>query len=374
MPHKLSATDGANGVEDSLDTQLGGGAHANGELEPASGGQLKDLLLKPSLTTTTTTATTTTVVAQADIALPLLPNDMAPTNECPVAESFSKRSPPNEANSRETRGKIVEKVRAIKSSIANPFELFLPAEFRTQRGVEAATAGAAGANVWTLIRSRAGDELSQQASSSSATAAAASAAAAVEVNMIPLKQQVRMEKHQAGNGGGKKAFAKKNHKSLKGVDLTDAIIEFNRRRVAETRALGGATSDDDEPSASASTPTVVKTEQSEELNELISRRVAENLRSLSAQVKSGEANVNSSDSPPPPQQKAAFSYGQEHMSALFAKPVAAHNNNEYDPTAKIKPNRFDRMNKRRSTNALTRAKHSQSVTFKEPAASSSSSK
>jgi hypothetical protein len=98
--------------------------------------------------------------------------------------------------------------------------------------------------------------------------------------------------------------------------------------------------------------------QQQQLNDLIASKINSNLKSLSELVK----NTNEGETTSEATFKKPFSYDPQSMEQLFAKPT--NKKGDYDPSARIKRVQFNKVNKRRSTNALTRNKQNQSVTFK----------
>ena len=67
-----------------------------------------------------------------------------------------------------------------------------------------------------------------------------------------------------------------------------------------------------------------------------------------------------------------FEYNIDKINKLFSK--TDDSKNEFDPTGKMRKGNFNRVNKRRTTNAVTRSNNSKSVTFKMSAPSSSTTK
>ena len=66
-----------------------------------------------------------------------------------------------------------------------------------------------------------------------------------------------------------------------------------------------------------------------------------------------------------------FEYNIDKIKKLLSK---ADDSNEFGPTGKMRKGNFNRVNKRRTTNAVTRSNNSKSVTFKMSAPSSSTTK
>ena len=301
-------------------------------LDEASKLDLKELLIKPSDATS--------------VAKPVLPADLNLTKSSELSSIFKKSDVVNRAEKNHAKKnlksliKLQERIETIKKSMKNPFEMFLPNEFRSQSN----TANTDNAEItkWNLIKTevvKATPFVLQKKQAFANEEEDENVAKPANTNMIPLKQQFKQEKykHQVKN------------KILKNVDFTDAIIEYNKSKVEKVHALGSKDLEDEEIQS------VDIDTQQQQLNDLIASRISSNLKSLSEAVKSGINEGEAASS-------AAFSYDAKSMNELFAKP--APKKGEYDPSSKIKRVQFSKVNKRRSTNAVTRNKQNQSMTFK----------
>jgi len=276
-----------------------------------------------------------------------LPKDLNFTSASKLKTIFRKYDPINRIGSisskknLKTLQKLKEKIELIQSSMKNPFELFLPLEFRSNISEVVK---------WNLIKT---EEVKAtpfvlEKNVSLASKEEDLAEKNSNFNMIPLKQQFKHEKYKSDKKHVKS-------KALKNVDFTDIITEYNKSKVEKVYALGSKDleeGEDDEEIQSIDIDT-----QQQQLNDLIASKISSNLKSLSESVKnSNGTSTNEASS------KKAFSYDAESMDQLFAKP--ANKKGDYDPSARIKRVQFSKVNKRRSTNALTRNKQNQSVTFK----------
>ena len=233
--------------------------------------------------------------------------------------------------------KLKEKIEAIKSTVENPFEMFLPFEFRSSGKCEMLK--------WNLIKS---EEVKAkpfvlEKNTSLVSKEEDMSAKNPNFNMIPLKQQSKQEKFKNND----KKYTK--NKVLKNVDFTEAIVEYNKSKVEKVYALGSKDLENEEIQS------IDVDAQQQQLQALIADKISSNLKSLSESVKCATLKDDAKTSKP-------FVYDPQSMDQLFAKP--ASKKNEYDPSSKIKRVQFSKVNKRRSTNAVTRNKQNQSLTFK----------
>ena len=248
---------------------------------------------------------------------PSLPKTLVNVKSSTLNEVFSKKLALQQK--RKAKRDIEEKVKKIKVEIENPFEVFLPLELRSTN-VQSFK--------WNLVKP---SEILAKPVISKETKAAKEAEEEVktqETNMIPLKNQFRQEKFANSE--------KKLKKKLKSIDLAETIVEYNRIKSAQAPALGDEEAMDEELES-----------QQRQINSLIEEKVNSNLKLLSQSLKSG----------------TEFSYEADAMNQMFSKPQKPARA-DYDPASKLKRSNFAKVNKRRQTNAVTRAKQNQSVTFK----------
>lgn len=277
--------------------------------------------------------------------LPSKPLDLDFTPTSKLKTIFRKYDSANRLDSIGTKKnfktlqKLKEKIELIKSSMKNPFEMFLPFEFRSNK---------CEIIKWNLIKT---EEIKSkpfvlEKNVSVASKQEESSEQNGIFNMIPLKQQFKHEKYKIDKKHSKS-------KALKNVDFTDIITEYNKSKVEKVYALGSKEMEEDGEIQSIDIES-----QQQQLNDLIASKINSNLKSLSESVKNKNAGETTSEAT----FKKPFSYDLQSMEQLFAKPT--NKKGDYDPSARIKRVQFNKVNKRRSTNALTRNKQNQSVTFK----------
>jgi ribonuclease D len=293
---------------------------------------LNDILIKPS-----------NKISQLDMPKSL---DVSHTGSS-LTDLFSKSSN-EQINTIKNIKKLEEKVREIKSSMKSPFEFFLPREIRK------ITQDDNTAPKWNLIKSVNENEAYNQAQINIADLLPQETATN-DINMIPLKQQYKKEKHLL------LGHDKKKKKLLKNVDFSDAIIEYNKSKIEKINALGSIQEEENSE----------LNDQSQQLNELINKKLSENLKSLSQQVKVGSFEFGSdvgasSGSAANESSEGEFFYDPNNMNKIFSKPQSSKDNIKYDPSSRLKQNKFDKINKRRQTNLVSRAKHNLTFTYKEP--------
>lgn len=320
FPHKYQESQNS----DQMDMQQAN----DSAIEEVSKLSLNDILIKPN-----------NKISQLDMPKSL----NIPRNGSSLKELFVKTNN-QEITKIKNIKKLEEKVKDIKSSMRSPFEFFLPKEIRKVSEIDE------NETKWNLIKS-VQTEVHNQVQINP-TDLATEQSITNDINMIPLKQQFKKEKHVL------LGHDKKKKKALKNVDFSDAIIEYNKSKTEKINALGSI---QEEESSELN-------EQSQKLNELINKKLTENLKSLSEQVKVGsfEFGGASSGSGANESSEGEFVYDTNDMNKLFSKPQSSKDNVKYDPSSRLKQNKFDKINKRRQTNLVSRAKHNLTYTYKEP--------
>ncbi len=239
--------------------------------------------------------------------------------------------------------KLLEKINEIKKSIQNPFEMYLPSDLRRGRPSPSSSVQD---SQWSLIKPRTDEENKQLKSDSVKIEPVKLDKEIEDLGMIPIKIQIRAEKKVDQEKKLKKAI-KKN------VDFTDAIIKFNKQK-SVINALGASQQDEGE----------MNYEQPEVEFDELSQKIHENLKSLSETVNKSNirSKMNIKPSTSTNGEPTEFNYDPNRMNQMFAG--SSKNNNNFDPTSKIKRTNFGKVSKRRQTNALTRSNNNQSFIFK----------
>lgn len=270
---------------------------------------LNELLIKPN----------------SQLVKPDLPADLLNMSSCAQSHLFHKKP----LNSNENR-KLIDKVNLIREQIKNPFELFLPNELRVNKGD-----GVDETHYWNLIKTDARQQrdVQQSATGMSQDEEINGHKSANDNNMIPLRQQFKFEKFAATSGAVEQHKAKKKKKD---VDFTDAIIEYNRKKMKTEPVLGEQVEEGELDE--------IETEERERFDQL-AKKIQDNLKSLSDSVKN-----------------ATFTgYDAQEMNKMFQKPSQSTNEPGQHASRQSK---YGKMNKRRNTNAVTRSNHNQSATFR----------
>ena len=279
-----------------------------------------------------------------------LPEDLSLNSVCPLVELFNKgfglKTPQDSSPAIKLNKKVKqleEKINRIKQSIENPFKMFLPVEFR-----QVASELDGEVRKWSLLKPREVTTTQQANKEEPKIDLTEKPADKIDVAMIPLKQQYKFEKFASGvDRKPKKRSFNKN------VDFTDAIIEYNKSKVEKINALGS--SDLDRGTNQNDDIDYEIEVQQKKLDDLVQLKIRSNLQLLSQQTTSEQAAGKSSP-------EAAFAYNIETMNKVFSKPDTAAN--KFDPASKIRKANHSKVNKRRMTNAVTRSKNNQSVTYK----------
>jgi exosome complex exonuclease RRP6 len=270
---------------------------------------LNDLLIKPN----------------NQLVQPALPADLINISSSAQSRLFHKKP----LNSNENR-KLIDKVNFIREQIKNPFELFLPNELRANNNDRVDES-----EYWNLIKTDARHKRDAHIFSTDANQEEATNGnqSANESSMIPLKQQFKFEKFVASSGASGQQKAKKKKKD---VDFTDAIIEYNRKKMKTEPVLGDRIEEGELEE--------IEEEEKEKFDQL-AQKIQDNLKSLSDSVKN-----------------ATFTgYDAQQMNKMFQKPSQSTNESGQHASRQSK---YGKINKRRNTNAVTRSKHNQSATFR----------
>jgi hypothetical protein len=273
---------------------------------------LNDLLIKPN----------------SQLVRPSLPADLLNVSSSAQSHLFHKKP----LHSNENR-KLIDKVNLIRQQIRNPFELFLPNELRVNSGN-----GIDEAHCWNLIKTDAIQKrnVHESVAGSSQEEATNGHTSTSDNNMIPLRQQFKFEKFAATSGAGVEQHKAKKKK--KEVDFTDAIIEYNRKKMKTEPVLGEQVEEGELDE--------IETEEKEKFDQL-AQKIQDNLRSLSDSVKN-----------------ATFTgYDAQEMNKMFQK-SSQQTNESTSGQHGSRQSKYGKMNKRRNTNAVTRSKHNQSATFR----------
>lgn len=212
---------------------------------------------------------------------------------------------------------IREKIRKINQTIENPFSMYLPPELRHESDMISS------ASYWNLMKPTGASLNSTQQNGS--LREEEPVRVEPDIIMIPLKKQVHLEKKSD----------KKKNKQLKNLEYEQAIQEYHRQQEEKEKGIGDETN-----------------EQQQQLNSLIESKILSNLKTLSA-----EAAATSTEATQP-----QFEYNMNEINRMF-KPEDAKKN-ESDSAGRARKGNFNKVNKRRTTNAVTRSSNSKSVTFK----------
>ena len=279
---------------------------------------LKDLFIKP-------------IVKSTKVSF-RLPDNLIELKYSKLSDLFAKERVYRTAEKKAHN--LQEKIKKINESIENPFSMFLPPELRHNANPNENYV------TWNLLKSTENQNQSQNS-----TASLSKPEEPVKIDqdilMIPLKKQFFLEKFS-----GEK---KQKTKHTKNLEYTEAIIEYNRVQEKNQAGLGNSkvSSDSDEDGQ-------VDIQQ-KKLNNLIEQKILSNLKLLS----NASANENNEAKSAP---QAPFEYDKEKINKLFAN--SNETKGDFDPTSKIRKSTLNRVNKRRTTNAVTRSNNSKSVTFK----------
>lgn len=229
------------------------------------------------------------------------------------------------AELKNTSKKVLEKVDEIKKSIRSPFELYLPADLRR-------TNVYGDSEHWTLIKPEETVEKVVLAKNSEALVAPV-VLKSDELNMIPIKMQIKAEKKDSSDKKIKKILKKS-------VDFTDAIIKFNKTK-NQVNALGA----EDE---------MAEANETEEFSEF-DQKLRDNLKSLSETVKKQDESMK---------KQRFVGYETNSMNQMFKSAAAAGSSGGKDK-GKRAANSSGKITKRRQqTNPLTRSSNNQSFSFK----------
>lgn len=257
--------------------------------------------------------------------------------------------------------KLEEKVKIIKEEIQNPFQIFLPKEFREVNNID---------NIitkWSLKKPQEVISTIFIKESQRVQKTEEPIISADMITMIPLKQQYKFEKLASGEE------KRKPKKRAKNVDFTDAIKEYNNSKQVKINALGGG--ENEEGMINENQNNDIDNEindQQKKLDELLQKKIRLNLNILSKEsTNNSEVNdnsINDSSNSKNTQNKDTaqtsniYTYNPQSMNKLFAKPEL--NRGEFDPASKTRNSKHSKVNKRRMTNAVTRMKSNQSLTYK----------
>jgi ribonuclease D len=279
----------------------------------------------------------------------LLPNDLFILGDNDINQILSLE---NDEKTKKNK-KLNEKVQVIKSSLKNPFEIFLPKELRRSNCENEG-------NVWTLLKQETKSTISATTSKADNQSIINNneSEANNDENLISLKKQSRLEK-LTSNGRTKK-------KNLKNVDFTDAIIEYNKTKHQKNKekALGCETIDDN----------INNDDDDDEQQSDVSKSIQKNLQFLSKSIRKESEAATLTKEKAHKNIQQLFSYDSKSINDKFSKAALQPNQQkQFDPTMLEsyapsssngkKNNAGSRVNKRRTTNALTRAKHTKSETF-----------
>jgi len=228
---------------------------------------------------------------------------------------------------------LQEKIKKINDSIENPFSMFLPKEMRLNANQNEKHIS------WNLLKSTENNQ------SLNSTGNLSKPEEPIKIDqdelMIPLKRQFYLEKFS----GEKKSKTK----HTKNLEYTEAIIEYNR--IQEENQAGLRNSNESSDSEDGQVDSHQK-----KLSNVIEQKILSNLKHLANASANGNQEATSATS------EASFEYEKEKINKMF------YNSNEtkgdYDPTSKIRKSTLNRVNKRRTTNAVTRSNNSKSVTFR----------
>ena len=285
-----------------------------------------------------------------------LPDDLSPNTVCPLVELFNKdfglKTPQDSSPAVKLNKKVKqleEKINKIKQSIENPFKMFLPVEFR-----QAASQLDVEVRKWSLLKPREVTTTQQVDKEVPKMDVTEKPADKIDVTMIPLKQQYKFEKFSGAERKPKKRSFNKN------VDFTDAIIEYNKSKVEKINALGSSDLDR-APNQNDDMDHEIEVQQ-KKLDDLMQQRIRSNLQLLSQQTMSQASDEQAATAASKSSPEAAFVYNIETMNKVFTKPDMVAN--KFDPASKIRKANHSKVNKRRMTNAVTRSKNNQSVTYK----------
>lgn len=242
--------------------------------------------------------------------------------------------------------KIEEKVKTIKNEIEHPFSMFLPSEFRKTNNLDTSI------KKWILLKAKKIESV--EPSIQSSVTQTKIEKESTEEFMIPLKKQYRLEKFTSGE--------KKTKKRANKIDFTDAIIEYNKSKIARVNALGGE--DDRNLINENQNDDIDKTIeiQQKKLDNLVQDKIRSNLSILSKESNNPKNSFASNSEHLDKNQETIYSYDVEAMNKLFAKPEKTRD--EFDPASKIGNSRHKKVNKRRMTNSVTRVKNNHSLTYK----------
>lgn len=224
--------------------------------------------------------------------------------------------------------------------------MFLPSEFRQQNNLDN------NIKKWTLLKASKKEPIIPVLPSIAKTTIKTETTE--EFCMIPLKKQYKLEKYASGE--------KKPKKRANKIDFTDAIIEYNKTKIAKVNALGD---DDDGTLLNENQNDDIDREieiQQKKLDNLVQDKIRSNLSILSKESNNAKNKKIASNNDSLNNDDNTYSYDTQAMNKLFAKPEKTQN--EFDPAAKIGNSRHRKVNKRRMTNTVTRAKSNQSLTYK----------
>jgi ribonuclease D len=275
---------------------------------------LKDLLIKPSV--------------KASFSLP---ENLFEIKCSKLSDLFVKEL--THQTKEKTTKTLQEKIKKINDSIENPFSMFLPKEMRLNANQNEKHIS------WNLLKSTENNQ------SLNSTGNLSKPEEPIKIDqdelMIPLKRQFYLEKFS----GEKKSKTK----HTKNLEYTEAIIEYNR--IQEENQAGLRNSNESSDSEDGQVDSHQK-----KLSNVIEQKILSNLKHLANASANGNQEATSATS------EASFEYEKEKINKMF------YNSNEtkgdYDPTSKIRKSTLNRVNKRRTTNAVTRSNNSKSVTFR----------
>jgi len=269
----------------------------------------------------------------------ILPDNLVKLKESKLSNMFSKN---DQFNLKEKN--LKEKIKKINDTIENPFGMFFPADLRLNNQIQSEY------TPWNLIKAT---EINQSLDFSNNVALKQEEPVILNEDtlMIPLKKQFNLEKYSS------EKQQKAKNKTFKNLEYNEAIIAYNKSQEEKQMGLGNNNNNNNSESSDDSEVDL----QQQKLTNLIEEKIRSNLKLLSGSVPEQSEGAAAGGGGGATSSTKAFEYDMNKINSLFS---SQDKNTVFDPTSKMRKGNFNKVNKRRTTNAVTRSNNAKSVTFK----------